>query len=84
MVINFNLFINGKKNDNHPDRRGTGKDEQGNEYEVAGWLKRTKNGDEYVSCKLSPKRDQPAQSPDTQVRDPARSETACSDDDLPF
>jgi hypothetical protein len=57
MNANFNLFKNNKKtSSNSPDMRGNGKDDQGNELDIAAWTKLDKNGNRYLSVKVSPAR----------------------------
>ena len=66
-----------KKSDNHPDYRGKGKDLDGNEIEIALWVKDGKNG-KFFSGKISLPREQ-AQS--RQQEPPQRDEF---DDPIPF
>lgn len=47
------LFVNkDKKTENHPDRSGTIK-VHGVEYRLSGWIKKSKNGDSYMSLSVS-------------------------------
>jgi len=47
------VFVNkDKKTDNHPDRSGTIK-VRGVEYRISGWLKKSKNGEGYMSVAIS-------------------------------
>lgn len=58
----FSLFKNKWKNegDNKPDYKGRGKDLDGNDVEVAAWLRDGKDGgSRWLSCKFSIKADQP-------------------------
>jgi uncharacterized protein (DUF736 family) len=49
------LFSNDKREkDSHPHWKGTGK-VGGKEYWVSGWVKKTKNGDDWVSISLKEK-----------------------------
>jgi hypothetical protein len=51
----FSLFKNAKDgNEKRPDYRGEGKDMQGNDIEVAAWLKDGPKG-KYMSCTFKPK-----------------------------
>lgn len=51
----FNLFKNDKDGvETRPDYRGNGKDLDGNDIEVSAWLKESKDGKKYMSCKISP------------------------------
>ena len=51
------LFVNkDKKTENHPDRSGTVKI-KGVEYRVSGWIKKSKNGDSYMSLAFSEPRE---------------------------
>ena len=45
----FTLFRKEKTKETQPDYSGTGKDLQGNEIEVAGWLKESAKG-KFLSC----------------------------------
>jgi hypothetical protein len=44
-----------KSTDAHPDRKGDAKI-NGVDYWVSGWLKRTKNGDPFLSLSFTPKK----------------------------
>ena len=47
------MFVNkDKKTENHPDRTGTIK-VHGVEYRISGWLKKSKNGQSYMSLSIS-------------------------------
>lgn len=51
------LFVNkDKKTENHPDRTGTAKI-NGVEYRVAGWIKQSKNGTNFMSLSFSEPRE---------------------------
>ena len=51
----FSLFKNDRKTaDNQPDYKGPGKDLQGNEIEVAAWLKDGGKG-KFMSCSFKVK-----------------------------
>lgn len=57
----FTLFKNDKgDNDRRPDYRGEGKDEAGNDIEVAGWIRKSDKGS-FLSCTMKAK--QAAQKP---------------------
>ena len=72
------VFINAdKQEDNHPDRKGDCNIE-GVEYWVSGWIKKTKNGDPFMSLSFKrkvPKADQSK---------PAPRQTRGSADDPPW
>lgn len=84
----FTLFKNThKKQDNHPDYRGEGKDAAGNPIEVAAWIKEGSNGGKFMSCKFGPKREQqPQKEPESRPSKPAPTGGGFDDmeDDLPF
>ena len=47
----FSLYKNkDKDNDRHPDYKGYGKDADGNDIEVAAWIKRSEGRDSFMSC----------------------------------
>lgn len=47
------LFVNKKKeSDKHPDRNGTVKI-HGTEYRISGWLRKSKNGESYMSIAVN-------------------------------
>ena len=48
-----------KKQDKHPDYTGPGKDEQGNEYQFAGW-KKTNDKGTFISISVQPKQQRQA------------------------
>lgn len=50
------LFSNQKKSDKQPDYRGK-LNVNGKEFEIAGWLKDTKNGDKFLSLKIQEPRE---------------------------
>lgn len=51
----FTLFKNDKgDNDKRPDYRGEGKDEDGNDIEVAGWIRKSEKGS-FMSCTMKAK-----------------------------
>jgi uncharacterized protein (DUF736 family) len=50
------IFKNEKKADNHPDYKGK-INVEGKEYEIAIWLKTSKAGNEFMSCKLQEPRE---------------------------
>ena len=70
------LFKNGKKEkDSHPDERGDALI-GGVVYEVSAWVKKTKNGHEFRSLSIKPKRVNPSNA--------APEPKAKMDDDIPF
>ena len=74
------IFVNNKKTaDNHPDRNGT-LNVEGVEYWISGWLKKSKNGDPFMS--LSVKRKEQAAPAARQA--PASRNGAAFDDEIPF
>ena len=75
------LFHNDRKTaDNHPDWKGK-INVAGTEWEVAAWKGATRNGDEYLSLKVSPLRPrrQANQEPEERATPPAK-----SGGDIPF
>lgn len=59
MNASFALFKNNyKKTETHPDYKGKGTLEDGSEFEAAGWIRKDKNGNTFLSCKISPKREE--------------------------
>jgi hypothetical protein len=79
----FTLFKNDKKTaDNHPDYRGPGKDEEGNEIEVAARLKDGNKG-KFMSCSYKRKesRDAGASAQKPNSNKPISRD---GEDDLPF
>ena len=75
------IFVNNKKTtDNHPDRNGT-LNVDGVEYWISGWLKKSKNGDPFMS--LSVKRKEAAPAPKSAA--PVRKALVLDDDgSIPF
>lgn len=54
------IFKNDKKEkDTQPDWRGSIALPDGTQMELAGWIKRSNGGDEYISLKLSEPREKP-------------------------
>lgn len=92
MNASFALFKNDyKKAENHPDYKGKGTLEDGTEFDAAGWIKQDKNGNSFLSCKISPKRTDSTQktagtqSPAEKVISNTRPLEADTDEnDLPF
>ena len=65
------LFKNEKKqSDNHPDRKGEGKI-NGIDYWIAGWVKKDKNGNAFLSLSFTPK-------------DKPKTESQSENEDSPF
>ena len=51
---NGSLFKNKyKEKENQPDYRGSGKTEDGQDIEIAGWIKQTNNGEQMLSLSFS-------------------------------
>jgi uncharacterized protein (DUF736 family) len=65
MKLKGNFFqAREKKSENSPDMRGTLTDEDGNEYEIAGWSKSGEKAGKYLSVQIKPKGEyQTAQQP---------------------
>jgi hypothetical protein len=60
----FSLFKNKKKEkDNQPDYTGSGASLSGEVIRIAAWKKKDKNGDLWLSCKISA--DKPAENKTT-------------------
>ena len=84
------LFKNGyKQKETHPDWRGDFLGLDGQEYEIAGWTKSTRNGDTWYSLKIQPKRAKPDDKRPERgapVGGPniGSMEAPAFDDDLPF
>lgn len=80
------LFTNRKQKDSHPDMRGDFLGLDGNEYEIAGWQKSTRNGDPWWSLKIQPKRAKPDDRRPERGAQPATPAAASNfdDSDLPF
>lgn len=77
------IFVNDKKETaNHPDRQGSALID-GVEYWVSGWLKKTQNGDPWLSLAFKKKDKQPQQAQRQQPRQAPRRDP---DDigDVPF
>lgn len=73
----FALFKNDKgDNDKRPDYRGDGQDMNGNEVEVACWIKEGAKG-KFMSCRMKVKEGGTKPAPQPQRR-PSR------DEDIPF
>jgi len=50
------LFRNDKKgNEKAPDYKGSGKDLQGNEIWLSGWVRKSEKGTQYLSISMQPK-----------------------------
>ena len=53
MTLKINIFKNKKTKENQPDYRGNVKDDLGEIIlEAAGWVKKTKAGDDFISLQL--------------------------------
>lgn len=78
----FSLFKNTRKTaDNHPDYTGTGKDLDGNDIEVAAWLKDGGKG-KFMSCTFKVKGQKQQEQP---KRTPAPDDGGMDiDNDQPF
>lgn len=53
IIKNFVIQKTNKKSDNQPDRRLTAKYGDNWEEIASGWIKKDKNGNDYVSCQTS-------------------------------
>lgn len=63
------LFKNDRKEkDTHPDRTGNALVD-GVEYWVSGWVKKTKNGDQFLSLAFKPKDEKPGSRKSSKSRD---------------
>lgn len=69
------LFQNKKVNDKQPDYRGDACTPNGEQIRIAGWLKKDKNDQTYLSLKVEPPREQKAEAP---------AQTQELDDEVPF
>lgn len=70
------LFINDKKdNENQPDRKGSIR-VAGVDYWVSGWLKKTQQGQSWLSLSVTPK--------DKQSKPAKPAKRQQDDDDFPF
>lgn len=79
----FMLFRADKgDNENRPDYKGNGKDLQGNEIEVAGWIKQGKAG-KFMSCTIKFKGQPQAQAQPKRTPPPDDGGMAI-DDDIPW
>ena len=73
------LFKNGyKQKESHPDTKGEVKID-GELYELAGWKKKTKSGDDYLSLTIKPKGERPKKS-----REPGEDDDKELNDDIPW
>ncbi len=75
------LFRNKKENDKQPDYRGEACTPNGEQVRIAGWLKKDKNDNTYLSLKIEEPRDQAGSAPAKPATKPARDFV---DDDIPF
>ena len=56
------LFRNDKKgNEKAPDYRGSGKDLQGNEVWLSGWVRKSEKGTQYLSISMQAKEAKPVE-----------------------
>ena len=70
------LFINDDKQQaNHPDRKGS-ITVAGVEYWLSGWIKKTQQGQPWLSLSVTPKEKKPAKAQQTRRQD--------DDGDIPF
>jgi uncharacterized protein (DUF736 family) len=71
------LFANDKKgNDKAPDRTGT-INVEGTEYKIAGWIRKDRNGKQFLSLKVTP--------PDSQYEAPRQTRRQQpQDEEIPF
>lgn len=70
-----------KKQDNHPDYRGKGKDLQGNYFEISLWVKKTRDGKPFFSFQMREPYDAGAA---PKKQDMPKSSEFDDDDQLPF
>lgn len=76
---NGSLFKNKyKEKENQPDYRGSGKTEDGQDIEIAGWIKQTNNGEQMLSLSFSKPYKKPDENQVTSGSDTSQV------DDLPF
>jgi uncharacterized protein (DUF736 family) len=81
----FSLFKNKfKESDKHPDYKGDGMDLAGNKVSVAAWLKKDKNGNSFMSCKIEHAREQQGAAQAGGGQEPAPAARRMVDDDIPF
>ena len=53
MNLKMNMFRNKKGQERHPDYRGNGTDaDTGAAYEVAGWVRQDKHGNDYIYIQI--------------------------------
>lgn len=71
-----------KQQSSHPDYRGKGKDLQGNDIEIAMWVKKSKAGKSFFSFQISKPYDKGAKPSGTGM--PKSSEFDDNTDGLPF
>jgi hypothetical protein len=86
MKLQGNIFrVREKKNEKGPDMRGDVKDENGIEWEVAGWTKESEKAGKYLSLSIKPKGDyvKPDNSGEQQSS-PTSSPENSKPTDLPF
>jgi uncharacterized protein (DUF736 family) len=75
----FVLFTKNNANPKAPNYSGTFTDANGKEWEISGWKKVSKAGNEFISGKISEKRDGNKKS-----FTPKQSSGSHSDEDIPF
>lgn len=81
------LFTNNYKDkDTHPDYKGRGEYPDGKPFEIAGWTKKDKNGNDYISFVISEPYN--ANMTEKKVVEPTGkaiyNQSLDADDDLPF
>lgn len=74
------FFRNKKEKDTQPDYRGDICTPSGEHLRLAGWLKKDKNGNTFMSLKVEPPREQTGSAP----AKPAARPAADFDDSVPF
>lgn len=97
MTFSGALFLNTKKEkENQPDYRGVleSKDDENEKYEIAGWVRTSKAGQDYISLLIKPQEERgdrgsaPKSRELKQKDEPKRktedSHRAADEDDLPF
>lgn len=77
------FFRNKKEKDTQPDYRGDICTPSGEQLKIAGWLKKDKNGNTFMSLKVEPPREQSEQRK-SPLNTPAPSRAMPLDDDIPF
>lgn len=75
------LFKNKKTKDSQPDYKGGIELPDGTQYDIAAWVKKDKNGNDYFSLKVS----QPFEKKEEKPKErPQEKEEVALDDQIPF